>query len=248
MPMVQRMVGAGHRVAAYARRPEAIAELARLGVRVVASAGQVAAGAEVVILCPFTDTQVRQIAIADGLLAATAPATVVVVHTTGSPATARALQEAAPDRVEVLDVPISGGAPDIEAGSLTLYVGGSATALGRAAPVLSSYGRPVLHVGPLGSGQLVKLLNNALFAAQVHLAAEALRIAGRLGIGGPALAEAVTAGSGASRAMMIVAGDLARVDGLRRFLEKDIEVLIEVAAALPLELGILGEAASAGWR
>jgi 3-hydroxyisobutyrate dehydrogenase len=249
MPMVRRLVGAGHQVAAYARRPAAIAALTRLDVPVMSSVAEVAGGAEVVVLCPFTDRQVRHIAIDDGLLAATAPAAVVVIHTTGSPATARALQEAAPDRgVEVLDAPISGGAPDIEAGALTLYVGGSITALARARPVLASYGQPILHLGPLGSGQLVKLVNNALFAAQVHLAATALVLAQSFGVDGRALSEAVAAGSGASRAMAILGGDLARLEGLRRFLAKDIDVLFEVATALPLDLGILGDVAATGFR
>jgi 3-hydroxyisobutyrate dehydrogenase-like beta-hydroxyacid dehydrogenase len=246
MPMVRRLVGAGHQVAAYARRPEAIAELTRLNVPVAPSAARVAEGAEIVVLCPFTDSQVREIAVQDGLLGATGPAAVIVIHTTGSPATARALQDAAPGGVDVLDAPISGGAADIEAGALTLYVGGSASALAHARPALAAYGHPIFHLGPLGSGQLVKLVNNALFAAQVRLAAEALRIAQDLGIEGAALSEAVAAGSGASRAMAIVGGDLARLDGLRRFLSKDIDVLFEVAATLPLDLGLLGDLAAAG--
>jgi 3-hydroxyisobutyrate dehydrogenase-like beta-hydroxyacid dehydrogenase len=248
MPMVRRLVGGGHRVTAHARRPEAIAELERLQVTVVPSAARVAEGAEVVVLCPFTDTQVRDIAIPDGLLAATGPATVVVIHTTGSPSTARALQDAAPHGVEVVDAPISGGPPDIEAGAVTLYVGGSDSALARARPVLAAYGQPILHLGPLGSGQLVKLINNALFAAQIQLAAAALRIGRGFGIDGTALADAVAAGSGASRAMTILDGDPDRLEGLRRFLAKDIDVLLEVATALPLDLGILGDAASAGFR
>jgi 3-hydroxyisobutyrate dehydrogenase-like beta-hydroxyacid dehydrogenase len=248
MPMVRRMIGGGHQVAAYARRPEAIAELKSLHVPVVPSPARVAEGAEVVVLCPFTDTQVRDIALADGLLAATGPATVVVIHTTGSPSTARTLRDEAPDGVELLDAPISGGPPDIEAGSVTLYVGGSDSGLGKARPVLAAYGEPILHVGPLGSGQLVKLVNNALFAAQVQLAAEALRIGRGVGIDGPALADAVAAGSGASRAMAILGGDLGRLEGLRRFLAKDIDVLFQVATALPLDLGILAEVASAGFR
>jgi 3-hydroxyisobutyrate dehydrogenase-like beta-hydroxyacid dehydrogenase len=131
---------------------------------------------------------------------------------------------------------------------VTLYVGGPDTALARARPVLAAYGQPILHLGPLGSGQLVKLVNNALFAAQVQLAAEALRIGQRLGVDGGALAGGVAAGSGASRAMDILGGDLARLEGLRRFLVKDIDVLREVADALSLDLGILGTVASAGFR
>ena len=65
---------------------------------------------------------------------------------------------------ELLDAPISGGPQNIEAGAVTLYTGATETGLERARPVLSAYGDPIVHLGPTGAGQQVKLINNAVFA------------------------------------------------------------------------------------
>ena len=109
-------------------------------------------------------------------------------------------------------------------------------------PLLSTYGDPVLHVGGLGAGQLVKLINNALFAAQIGLVAEGVRLGGLLGISEPALLEALTHGSAASRAL----GNIARagsttafIDAVGDFIGKDVAVVRETVAGLGGDLGAL---------
>jgi 3-hydroxyisobutyrate dehydrogenase len=98
-------------------------------------------------------------------------------------------------------------------------------------------------VGPLGNGQRVKLVNNALFVAQVGLAIDAVRLAGSLGINEPAILAAVQRGSGASRALEIVASGPS-VDAipsrLGDLMRKDVTVVREVAARAGANLGILG--------
>ena len=127
------------------------------------------------MVCVFTDDQVREVA--PDLIAAMPRGSVLVLHTTGSPRTAESLAaDAAAHGVDVVDAPVSGGPHDIAAGRVTLWVGGTDEALERARPALSAYGDPVLHVGPIGSGQKVKLVNNTLFAAQIGLVAEAARL------------------------------------------------------------------------
>ena len=96
--------------------------------------------------------------------AAMAPGAVLVIHTTGSPRTAETI---AARGIDVVDAPVSGGPHDIAAGHVTLFVGGDDDAVARVKPVLSAYGDPILHVGRTGAGQLVKLVNNTLFAAQI---------------------------------------------------------------------------------
>ena len=125
----------------------------------------------------FTDEQVAQVCLAGVLVAAMPPGAALVVHTTGSPRTAQAIAAHSPG-IDVLDAPVSGGPHDIAAGSVTLFVGGPDDAVARVRPVLAAYGDPILHVGPLGAGQAVKLINNALFAAQIGLLARGRR-AGR---------------------------------------------------------------------
>jgi 3-hydroxyisobutyrate dehydrogenase-like beta-hydroxyacid dehydrogenase len=131
----------------------------------------ITAKADVVCVCVFSDEQVTDVCLGDGLLDAMPAGSVLVVHTTGSPATVRSLEKRAPRGVGVIDCPVSGGPHDIAAGAITLLAGGAAEHVERAAPVLKAYGDPILHVGPLGAGQAVKLVNNAVFAASIGLLA-----------------------------------------------------------------------------
>ena len=177
-----------------------------------------------------------------------APGAVLVVHTTGSPRTAEAI---AARGVDVIDAPVSGGPHDIAAGRVTLFVGGEDDAVARAHPLLSTYGDPVLHVGRTGAGQLVKLINNALFAAQIGLVAEGVRLGGLLGIAEPALLEALTHGSAGSRAL----GNIARagsaaafIAAVGDFIGKDVAVVRETVAELGGDLGALDDMVDAGLR
>ena len=171
-PMVRRLVDAGHEVRVLGRTDEARQAVTELGATAVAELADAAAQADVVVVCVFTDDQVKRVCFDDGLLAAMPSGSALVLHTTGSPRTAEAIAAEAP-HVAVVDAPVSGGPHDIAAGRIALFVGGDDDAVAGVRPVLSAYGDPVLHVGPLGSGQKVKLVNNMLFAAQLGLLAEA---------------------------------------------------------------------------
>lgn len=249
-PMVRRLAEAGHTVAALGRDDEKRSAIAELGARPVASLAEVAAGADAVIVCVFTDEQVRRVCLDDGLLAAMPSGSVLVLHTTGSPRTTEDLATQALARgVHVVDAPVSGGPHDIAAGRVTLWVGGSDEAVERARPVLSVYGDPVLHVGPIGSGQKVKLVNNTLFAAQIGLVAEAARLGARLGVEESALLAALPHGSGASKAM----GNIARagstadfIAAVGEFIGKDVAVVRQTAAELGADLGRLDALVDAG--
>lgn len=248
-PMVDRLVAAGHDVAVLGRTGDKRAAVAERGACPVGDPAAVADGADVVVLCVFTDEQVRAICFDDGLLSKLAPGTVLVVHTTGSPRTAGELAQRAPAGVDVLDAPVSGGPHDIAAGTVTLFVGGGPDAVERARPALAAYGDPVLHVGPLGSGQKVKLINNTLFAAQIGMAAEAARLGAALGVDESALLSAIPHGSGASKAM----GNIARagsasafIAAVGEFIGKDVAVVRRTAAELGADLGRLDPLVDAG--
>ena len=107
--------------------------------------------------------------------------------------------------MQVVDAPVSGGPHNAAAGALTLFVGGADDAVAAVRPVVSCYGDPILHVGPLGAGQKVKLVNNALFAAQIGLLSDAVGLGARLGVPESALLAALPHGSAASRVLDIVA-------------------------------------------
>jgi 3-hydroxyisobutyrate dehydrogenase-like beta-hydroxyacid dehydrogenase len=247
-PMVRRLAGAGHQVRVLGRTPEKRSAIQDSGGQAVTDLAAVAEDAEAVVVCVFTDDQVQQLCLRDGLVAALAPDAVLIVHTTGSPRTAEAI---AARGVTVIDAPVSGGPHDIAAGRVTLFVGGDDGPVSRTRPLLSSYGDPVLHVGGLGAGQLVKLINNALFAAQIGLVAEGVRLGGLLGVPEPTLLEALTHGSAASRAL----GNIARagsttafIDAVGAFIGKDAAVVRETVAELGGDLGPLDEMVNAALR
>jgi 3-hydroxyisobutyrate dehydrogenase-like beta-hydroxyacid dehydrogenase len=246
--MVRRLVEAGHEVRVLGRTPDKCSAIKDLDALAVTDLAAVADGADTVVVCVFTDEQVQQLCLRDGLIEAMAPDAVLVVHTTGSPRTAEAV---AARGVDVVDAPVSGGPHDIAAGRVTLFVGGEDDVVDRVHPLLSTYGDPVLHVGRTGTGQLVKLINNALFAAQVGLVAEGVRLGGLLGLSEPALLEALTHGSAASRALgnISMAGSTAAfIDSVGDFIGKDIAVVREAVADLGGDVGALNDVIEAGLR
>ena len=146
----------------------------------------------------------------------------------------------------VLDAPVSGRAPDILAGRITLLVGGPPERLEAVRPVLAAYGNPILPLGPLGSGQRVKLLNNLLFAVNMRLAGDVAVLAERLGLDPVPAMRAIVTSSGSSYALNAVAefgGPEVALPRVREFLDKDVSFVQQLAADLGVDLGRLGEIA-----
>ncbi len=240
-PMVDRLVGAGHDVRVLGRSAEKRAAIAESGAAALVDIAEVGAQADVVAICVFTDQQVRAVCLDSGLLTAMRPGSVLVVHTTGSPGTVESIAAAAAE-LDVVDAPVSGGPHNAAAGALTLFVGGADDAVTRVRPVLSCYGDPILHVGPLGAGQKVKLVNNALFAAQIGLLSGSVELGARLGVPEPTLLAALPHGSAASRVLDIVAAggsvsSFTQIAG--EFIGKDVAVVRRIAAELGSDLGLL---------
>lgn len=244
LPMVRGLLRAGYGVRVLGRtaaRRRALAD-AEPRAEVTGSLIDVADGAEAVLVCLFSDEQVRTVCLESPLLDTLAPEAVVVVHTTGSPRTVEAI---AARGARVVDAPVSGGPHDIAAGRLTLFVGGADDIVGRVRPVLASYGDPLLHVGPLGAGQRVKLINNALFAAQLGLIAEAVSVAGAIGVDETTLLSALSQASADSRVLRAVTAHgsaAAFAESVGGFLDKDVVAVRQVATELGAGLGALDEA------
>jgi 3-hydroxyisobutyrate dehydrogenase-like beta-hydroxyacid dehydrogenase len=248
-PMVRRLIEAGYEVRTLARSEDKPRALADDGAQVVADAADAGTEAAAVLVCVYTDEQVRDVCLGTGLLAAMPGGAVLVVHTTGSPRTAEDVAaSAARHGIRVIDAPVSGGPHDVAAGRLTLFVGGADDAVGRVRPVLQSYADPVLHVGPVGAGQRVKLVNNALFAAQIGLLASAIRLGTQLGLEEELLLGALPHGSAASRALAGAAGrgSVAKfAEAVGEFVTKDVAAVRETAAGLGGDLGALDNAIGA---
>jgi len=249
-PMVVRLLAAGYRVQVYARRPEVRERLAAAGAVPVESIAATARDAGVVISCLFSDAQLLKVATgADGLLANADSSTVVVSHTTGTVSTLAKLAAQFPNGPALVDAPVSGGAHDIEAGTLTVLLGGPDDAVARAQPVLAAYADPVILTGGLGTALNLKLINNVLFAANAQLVAAAVELGKSLGVRDASLFEALAQCSGGSRA----AGYVQSAGGVDRFakvvapfMRKDVAACIEAAADRGVELGQLQAVAQNG--
>jgi 3-hydroxyisobutyrate dehydrogenase len=247
-PIIRRLAGAGHHVHAFGRTEEKRQAIVALNAHSVANVVETADRAEAVIVCVFTDDQVQRVCLETGLLDAMRPGSALIVHTTGSPRTAETIAAAAP-HLDVVDAPVSGGPHDIAAGRISIFLGGSDAAVQRVTPLLSAYGDPIFHVGPTGSGQKVKLINNAMFAAQIGLVNEAVALGARLGLKESTLLATLPSGSGASKVTGYVAarGSIgAFIDGVGEFVGKDVAVVREIARQLGSDLGLLDDVIDAG--
>ncbi|MGW6117900.1 NAD(P)-dependent oxidoreductase [Nocardia sp. NPDC055165] len=249
-PMVARLVAAGHRTIVYARRDDVRGRLRAVGAEIVDSVAAASVTADVVIACLFSDKQlVEVLGGPEGVLAMTRPDAVVVSHTTGAVSTITELAALRPDGPVLLDGPVSGSAEDIAAGRLTVLLGGPSDAVEVVRPVLAAYANAVLATGALGSALGVKLVNNALFAANAQLVAVAAEVGKKLGIGEGQLLEALAVASGNSYA----ADSIRRTGGFAEFekraapfLRKDVAACLAATAELGIDLGGLGAAISDG--
>ena len=200
-PMAGHLAAQGHEVAVFNRTAsKAAAWAAEHAGRIGASPADAATGAEVVCVCVGGDDDVRQVVTGPhGALGALAPGAVLVDHTTTSAVLAREIGAAAAAAgVGFLDAPVSGGQAGAVDGRLSVMCGGTDHDLERARPVLDAYARTVTHLGPVGSGQLTKMVNQVLCAAAIAGAAEALNFAQAVGLDTDLVLGAVTSGAASS--------------------------------------------------
>jgi len=141
------------------------------------------------------------------------PDALFVDMSTIAPRKARAIGAALSERgVRFLDAPVTGSSPKAEAGTLTIMAGGAAEDFERARPLFEAMGALVVHVGELGQGQMVKLVNNAVAAANAVTLGQALLVAKRTGVDLDALQQVMAAGSGGSTMLDLKAGPMREHD------------------------------------
>jgi len=236
-PMARRIAEAGYETTLWARRTATLEPFADTGAKTAGSPAELAAASDVVCLCVVDDADVEQVTTGgDGVLAGMRRGGVLVVHSTVHPETCRRLEERARvQRVSVLDAPVSGGGRAAEQGTLLVMAGGDPQVFAFCRPLLATYGDPVVHLGPLGSGQMAKLLNNVLFTAHLGLAANALELGSRLGLDTEGLGRLLPRGSAASFALERVVdagGTLQRVGAhAGGLLAKDVRLFTSLVEA-----------------
>lgn len=196
-PMAARILSAGFPLVVWARRPEAVEPFVADGAVAAASPAALAGACDIVCLCVVDDAGIAEMA--DQIIPAMRPGGVLVIHSTILPESCEALERrCAGAGLGFIDAPVSGGGQAAAAGTLTVMCGGSRAAMDRVAPVFESFAGTVVLLGPAGSGQRAKIVNNTLMAAHMGLAHAALDAGEALGIDRAALAELVKVSSGRS--------------------------------------------------
>jgi 3-hydroxyisobutyrate dehydrogenase-like beta-hydroxyacid dehydrogenase len=200
-PMAGHLQNAGHRVRVY-NRTEAKAHrwVAQYGGESSATPAAAAEGAEVVCLCVGNDSDARDVVLGpEGVLSGLPAGGVVVDHTTASAELAVELERAAAGcQAGFLDAPVSGGQAGAENGVLTIMVGGDKNTFARAEPVMQAYAKCVRLLGPAGSGQLAKMVNQICIAGVVQGLAEAFAFCERAGLDTAAVVDVIRQGAAQS--------------------------------------------------
>lgn len=200
-PMAGYLQQKGYQVTVY-NRTAAKAEkwAAQYGGDWAATPAEAAKGAELVFMCVGNDNDVRSVVYGEqGVLAAMAEGSVLIDHTTASADLARELAAAAADKgVGFLDAPVSGGQAGAENGVLTVMIGGQSADMAKAEAAIMSFARCAKLLGPAGSGQLAKMVNQICIAGVVQGLAEALNFAHNAGLDGAAVIEVISQGAASS--------------------------------------------------
>jgi 3-hydroxyisobutyrate dehydrogenase-like beta-hydroxyacid dehydrogenase len=207
------------------------------GATACATPAEVARASDIVLSMVVDGEQVAEILLGeDGVIQGARPGLLCVDSSTIAPTDTRRIGAVLGERdVRMLDAPVTGSSPRAEEGSLTIMVGGRAEDFDRAKPLLEAMGSLIVHVGELGQGEMLKLINNSLGAANAAALAEALLLARATGVDLDALVAVTMAGSGASAQMALKSTPMREHDYTTLFktahLLKDVRLCLEEAQA-----------------
>jgi 3-hydroxyisobutyrate dehydrogenase-like beta-hydroxyacid dehydrogenase len=247
--MARNVGKAGFDLVVYNRTRARAERLAAEGAAIASSPAELAADCDVVLSCVTGPRDVEQVYLGHaGVVGAARAGQVLCDLSTIDAETHRRIAAAASERGAVyLDAPVSGGPSGAEAGTLAIMVGGSAEAFARARPVLEAMGQSIYHVGPVGAGATVKLVNQMMGAISSLAAAEGLVLGAKAGVDPDLLVEIISNSSGMSRSFGGMAPNI-----LKRYFEpgftidlmyKDVSLAVQMARSLGVRVlaGALAE-------
>lgn len=236
--MAARVARAGFPLTVWTHTPGKAAVWASAhGAVAVDTPAEVARVSDIVVSMVVDGDQVASVLLGDGGVIEAARADLLCVDmSTISPLDSRRIAAALGERdVRMLDAPVTGSSPRAEAGTLTIMAGGGAEDFARAQPLLDSMGEVIVHVGELGQGEMLKLINNSLGAANAAALAEALLLAQATGVDLDAFVRVTSAGSGASAQLTNKAAPMREHDYTTLFktehMLKDVRLCLEEAQA-----------------
>lgn len=248
--MADRLLEDGYELSVWNLEPEAVAPFIEKGAVEATSPADVAAQSDIVLLCVLDTPAVNAVVFgAEGVAAADRGATVLVDHSTAMPLpTAEMARQLKAERgIDWIDAPVSGGPSFAQKKQLTVMAGGAPEAFRRVEPILASYARNVTLMGPVGAGQMAKVINQAISGVSYVLMAEVLRLAEASGIDAALIPHCLQGGHADSTMLHFAYPRMLE----RRFepplsrtkqMLKDLHAVEEEAARLALELPLIGTA------
>jgi 2-hydroxy-3-oxopropionate reductase len=239
-PMARNLLRAGHDVVAYNRSQPALDTFVADGGRVATSAGDAADGAGVVITMLPDSPDVEAVVLGDdGVLSQMSKGSLLIDCSSIRPSVSRTVAAAAEVRgVDVLDAPVSGGQKGAVDATLAIMVGGTDEAFRHGLPVLEALGKTIVHVGPPGSGQVVKAMNQLIVGGTIGLVAEAMVLLEAAGIDRQAAVQVLNGGLAGSAVLerkspLMLSGDFSPTFRASLHL-KDMEIVSATADELGL--------------
>jgi 3-hydroxyisobutyrate dehydrogenase-like beta-hydroxyacid dehydrogenase len=203
-PMAKRVVGSGHQVFTTVHRNRKPAtELEAAGAQILSTPAEVASRADLIVTVLPADAHVKETVLGEnGVIHGFEPGKVLIEMTTCTAFTMREIEESLnKGGGRVLDAPVSGGTPAAANGTLTIMVGGDAALLEECRPLLATMGTNIVHVGGVGQGKVVKIVNQAMAAIHLLAMGEAFALGIKCGADPQVLYDVVKASSGYSKMM-----------------------------------------------
>jgi len=243
-PIARRLVESGFVVTGYDPDQTRAGKAKADGVALAVSPARVAEASDMVLSSlPDVATVRRAYEAGDGAIAgARAGMTFIDVSTTDPESWREVAKAARAKGVECLDAPVSGGPADAGSGKLIFLIGGEADVLERCRPLLSVLGHEIHHIGPLGSGQILKIVNNVMSVGNVAVAAEAMVLGVRAGLDPQRLYDILSTSGGRSHHFIkrfpnVLAGDFTPYFGIN-LSRKDVALGLNMAASLGLPMPV----------
>jgi 2-hydroxy-3-oxopropionate reductase len=238
-PMARNLIKAGFPLVFFARRAEVADEFAALGARRAGTIRELTEAAAIVITIVTADAQLKEVVWgSQGMSGAAASGKLLIDMSTVSPATARQVAEQlAPRGMAFVDAPVSGGPWGAQSATLAIMAGGSADDFGRCRGVFEALGKHIFHVGPVGAGQTVKLVNQMVAGGIMTLLGEAFVVAKAAGVDLHQLVDVMVESSAASavlaaRGKKFVLADHFEPGFMCELMRKDMALAVELAAGL----------------
>ncbi|OQW94278.1 MAG: 2-hydroxy-3-oxopropionate reductase [Beggiatoa sp. IS2] len=241
-PMSLNLRRAGYDLRVYARRPEMMQPLTNVGAIACASPRAVAEQADVIFTMVSDTSDVEQVILGEnGVIHGAKPGSLVIDMSSIAAATTRRIAAALAERgIEMLDAPVSGGEKGAREGTLSIMVGGKASSLARALPLLEVLGKNIVHIGDHGAGQIAKTCNQVLISQTLVAVGETLLFAQAAGVDPAKVRQALLGGFAYSHILEVHGQRMLTHDfkpGFKIALhQKDLRIALQTAHELGISL------------